>query len=1139
MRPRNRLCAHFCASALLCLILSPEVFAESPLPDIKPIQSQPALPRDRSGTLDGRLTDWYSLPLVQAKVVVRNLATGVSETTITGKNGSYRLTGLPPGEYQLEAAVPELGRGRVDGIIISAGHATRVQAALVMELPKSSIPPASDARELDPLAPVVSTRISSEELASVPLPERDWQAIAATTPAANPSGRLGGDFAEQPSNEFENQLLGSRGDDSPSSSIDGLSSSSGFHLTTGRSQRGTLGESAVGELVARAGNSTPDAGHTPGGSIQLFTNHGGNQLHGQAFYLDRQSLWNARNPFTQWIQQTTPATATTTALFTPEAYTPGDTRQSFGIGAGSRIRRHKIFWFAALDGLLANDPAVATVRHAANFFAQPTDDELATLGERLELPAPAYYEEEIAAYSGFLQQMATLLGPVPRTENEFLGFGRLDLQATDRQHFSLEGGATNADAPGGVLSRSSETYGSHSFGDSQSSEQWAMVRAESFLTADLLNTFAVQYRREVVGSLPQQPSLFESALIANQSTQPPEIVADSKYGFILGQPAWLGGRHNPDERVLVAQEMLSWVHGPHLLKFGASFDHLQDSTDTLANQSGTYSYADIFNFASDTAAFAKYGFNGVDDPYESQHNCDATGRVHRAGATVLGLGYLPCYAWYTQRLGPTNWSVSTNNLAAFSTEQWQPAHQLTLSAGMRLEAEQLPPPVASVDNPTLPDTEKLPATAFNFGPRVGLAWSPFNGTVLRAGAGLYFGRIDNSVVLAALTQTGSPAGVLNYFFKPTDPGAPPFPYVFDSPPQFAVAPGAVSFAPHFRIQQIEQFAAGIEQELPGHWLLSANALLSLGRHLPISVDTNLTPPSQSTGEPATITYAVVDALQAGPIKSAQITVPFYTTRADTSYQQLASIQSRANSTYEAAMIRLSHQSRGGLNLRAHYLYAHAMDWNPNETSQVATNDVLDPSDFSLEYGTSNLDIRHSAGATVLYETPWKLRGWAGQLANAWSVAALGQFRTGLPYTMRTAGYIPGFYDSRDSLIEAVATGMNGSGGDNRVYGVGRNTFRYPATYTADARLGKRFYFARHTEFEILAESFNMLNHQNVTLVETTGYYIDRGTAKGGLPTLNFLTGLATGSTEFGKPLDINATNFFRPRQLQLGLRARF
>ena len=79
--------------------------------------------------------------------------------------------------------------------------------------------------------------------------------------------------------------------------------------------------------------------------------------------------------------------------------------------------------------------------------------------------------------------------------------------------------------------------------------------------------------------------------------------------------------------------------------------------------------------------------------------------------------------------------------------------------------------------------------------------------------------------------------------------------------------------------------------------------------------------------------------------------------------------------------------------------------------------------------------------------------------------------------------------------------------------------------------------------EILAESFNLFNHQNVTEIETTGYTIDSGSATSP-PTLNFLTGLKTSSTTgvipgFGQPLNINATNFYRERQIQLGLRMRF
>jgi hypothetical protein len=229
--------------------------------------------------------------------------------------------------------------------------------------------------------------------------------------------------------------------------------------------------------------------------------------------------------------------------------------------------------------------------------------------------------------------------------------------------------------------------------------------------------------------------------------------------------------------------------------------------------------------------------------------------------------------------------------------------------------------------------------------------------------------------------------------------------------------------------------------------------------------------------------------------------------------------------------------RRGLSLHAHYTYAHAMDWNPNESSQVAGSDVLDPADFSQEYGTSNLDVRHSAAAMVIFEAPWKLRGWREGWATAGcSPASAVPQRPALHHAhLRLAARRSS--RTRHAIV-GLGPGMNGSGGDNRVYGVGRNTFRYPATWKADLRLGKRFDLGHMRQLELLAESFNLFNHQNVTELETTGYYIEPGST-GELPTLNFLTGLKANTTAFGQPLNINATNFYRERQIQLGLRMRF
>ena len=234
-----------------------------------------------------------------------------------------------------------------------------------------------------------------------------------------------------------------------------------------------------------------------------------------------------------------------------------------------------------------------------------------------------------------------------------------------------------------------------------------------------------------------------------------------------------------------------------------------------------------------------------------------------------------------------------------------------------------------------------------------------------------------------------------------------------------VKPGAVEFAPNFHNPEVHQAVAAVEETLPGHVEVTASAMVSLGRRLPISIDTNLDSPRRRRASPMPWWTAQAQV----PSRATQITVPFYASwpasggtcpyyqpanpsvagRLNPDYQQITKIESRANSTYEAAMLKVVRYGRRGLSLHAHYTYAHAMDWNPNESAQAAGSDVLDPADFSLEYGTSNLDVRHSAGAMVVYEAPWKLRGLAGKLGNGWMLSGVGQFRSGLPYTMRTSG----------------------------------------------------------------------------------------------------------------------------------------
>ena len=481
------------------------------------------------------------------------------------------------------------------------------------------------------------------------------------------------------------------------------------------------------------------------------------RLHGQGFLFDRHNFWGAQNPFTQWVRQTAPGTALTVPVFTPFPYTAPEHEDRWGIGLGSRIKRRKLFWFAAYDGSLRSNPGVASVRHPDNFFAQPANDEMQVLSARLGLSSINPVAEGLAAYSGILENLAGLLGPAARTAHQWVGFGRLDWRAAERHRFALEGTGARWNSPGGGLTRTAELYGNHSFGTSRASELWLLGRWEAFLTPNLLAVTQGSVGRHIFSQAPDTPSPFEQKLNINAWGQLPQMVVDSRNGFTIGNPSRFGTGSYPDEHLYQLQEAVDWVHNGILVKAGADWRHNADDTSMVRNHTGTYHYSTLENFASDALVFARYGLSGTLDPFH-QHNCDQRGRAWRDSTGQLrGLGYLPCYSYYSQTMGPTDWHLSTNDLAAYATAQWQPAKRFVLSAAVRWEREYFPPPIALVDNPALPLTQKVPSPGNEWAPRVSLAWGSGESRwpVLRAGYGMYYGRTQNSVLETALTQTGS------------------------------------------------------------------------------------------------------------------------------------------------------------------------------------------------------------------------------------------------------------------------------------------------------------------------------------------------------------------------------------------------
>ena len=307
----------------------------------------------------------------------------------------------------------------------TASAAAAPQAA--QPAPASSKPLRAASQEGNPAAPAPTAKMSAAELQALPVSGRRWQdfvldnAPTSVTPAAG-QGQISLRGAGEPAKV----------------AVDGVGRGLAFGSTGGSGQgssgRGALGQSsdgpagmaqawagghglAVSEAAIRTVETEADsveaaADRAAGGRMNVETQSGANELHGQGFLFDRQSAWGAQNPFTQWVKETAPATETTVPVFTPVSYTPPDRETTWGIGMGSRILRNKLFWFAALDSYNRNDPGLATVKVPSVFFAQPSNDQMQVLSARLGLSSANPVAEGLVSYSGLLEMLVGCWAPL-------------------------------------------------------------------------------------------------------------------------------------------------------------------------------------------------------------------------------------------------------------------------------------------------------------------------------------------------------------------------------------------------------------------------------------------------------------------------------------------------------------------------------------------------------------------------------------------------------------------------------------------------------------------------------------------------------------------------------------------------------
>ena len=385
---------------------------------------------------------------------------------------------------------------------------------------------------------------------------------------------------------------------------------------------------------------------------------------------------------------------------------------------------------------MRNFPAISAPGYAG--FYTLTASQTALLANRGVTPAQT---------NAALNYLNSLTGTVARQADQTVNFGRVDWQGKGGGQLVLEYNRVRWSAPAGARTGAVVDRGVSSLGSSYGKVDSGVLRWVENFRGGLSNELRAQYGRELQYETAQTPLAQEPNV--GPGGMPPEVSIGPE-GLVFGTPAGLGQRAYPDERRAEAADVVAWVRGRHLLRFGGDFSEVSDLTESLTNVEGTFSY-------DSGATNGKAG--GLVD-WVTDYTFNAHAYPNGACPSISAAVHYFCFRSYSQSFGQQSLSFDTQEWAGFVQDDWRVSRELTVHAGMRYEEEALPLP--QQPNAALDAifggqgaTSIFPEDRNNFGPRLGAVWQPFGlgRGVVRVGYGVYYGKLPGATVRAALLDT--------------------------------------------------------------------------------------------------------------------------------------------------------------------------------------------------------------------------------------------------------------------------------------------------------------------------------------------------------------------------------------------------
>jgi len=988
-------------------------------------------------TLSGVVRDTGGGVIPGATVTVTNLATNIASQQVTTETGSYQVVNLVPGRYQVEVELTGFKKSS-QVIALEVGQRARLDVELAVGGISEVVTVAESPQLLNTNDATLGAVIPQSQVANLPLAIRNWDDLLALVPGVQGDryteqgggtsfGRTGGINVHGARALQNNFLL---------DGVDNNSISENVQELTSQVSRPSV--DAIQEFKVVTSPYSAEYGRSPGAAVSVSTKSGTNDVHGTAYEYFRNQAFDSIDYFSQKAN----------------APKPANDQNQFGGNVGGPVVKDRAFFFGDYEGTritrgVSRITRVPTADERAGIFTSSIKDPVTGLPfANNAIPA-----SRIDSVSAAIMNLVPLPNQ-PGANNFFRNADLIDNADRLLTRMDWKPGAADSifgryiysnrtrqipGAFGGVV----DGTGTSAFGNQTIKTNAIVGGWTRVISSAMVNEFRISWSQATSDAVQQSFGLTPpaAATIPGSVTNPlvagglAGIAIDTYFGGSglgrIGSPDFLPKFQHTNQFEFI--DSVSWLRGNHALKVGADLIMPMNNEfmDVPATR-GSLRFRGTFT----GNAMADYLLGYVSDFQAS--NVFVTNQRHQA------------QMYYVQ-------------------DDWKVNSRLSLNLGMRydymtpaLEANNQmtnfnPAGTGSLifaTDGSLLDRSLVNPDRNNFAPRAGIVYKLNDETILRGGWGIFYNLFDRvgsedqlslnlpGLVNKTITQTsGSPV-----FFVQQG-----FPVGFLNAPNLDPNAGQLKAVRLRSVDQndpntmTQQASAGIQRELAGNMVLSADFIYTRGSNLATLVNLNQPLP----------TAAGNNALGVLPYPN----FGFIEWRAD-----------NGRSVYKGVDLGLEKRFVKGYAFGIAYTIGKSED-NASEqlTTQGSNAFPQNARDFTPWFGPSDYDVRHRFSANFV----WNLPLGDNVIARDWTMSGIYTAHTGHPFTVTQGGNnvgtnmtgLPNVIGSTDgpktvdqwfntAAFQAVPSGVFGNEVRNQLTGPGFQNF--DLTFQRRIPLGQRY-----------------------------------------------------------------------------------